>query len=68
VDLEQRVAEWAGVVAAVPALGLGVMDSEVLVVELLHWEGAGEEPASWDALGDPEIDGAVDWELDDVVG
>lgn len=67
-DLEQRVAEWAGVVAAAPALGLGVMDSEVLVMEFLHWERAREEPASWHALGDPEIDRAVDWELDDVVG
>ena len=37
-------------------------------MELLHRQRVGEEAGARDAVGDPEVDGAVDRELDDVVG
>src|SRR4051812_16513715 len=65
---EERVAECVGVAAAALVLGVGVVAGELLAVQFLHRQRGGEEPGARDAIGDPEVDGAVDWELDDVVG
>ena len=48
--------------------GSRVVGGEVGVVEFLHRERVGEEPGARDAVGDPEVDRAVDGEPDDVVG
>ena len=53
--------------AAALALGDQVLLGHVLVVQLLHRQGVAEEPGARDAIGDPEVDGTVDRELDDVV-
>ena len=41
---------------------------QLLAVQFFHRQRGGEEPGARDAIGDPEVDGAVDGELDDVVG
>jgi hypothetical protein len=66
------LSEWGGqvveVVAAAGALRLEVMLRELRVVELLHRQRAGDEGGPGGALGDPEVDGGVDGQVDDVVG
>ena len=64
----QRVGEGGGVVCAALALRLRVSAGEVCVVELLHREGVGEEAGARAAVGDPEVQRAVDGEPGDVVG
>src|SRR4051812_944871 len=67
-DVDQRVAERPGVMPAAFALCVRMAGREVLVVELLHRKRRGEESGARGALSDPQVDGAVDGELDDVVG
>jgi hypothetical protein len=55
-------------VAAALALGGKVVFGEASVVEVLHRQRAGDEASARGAVGDPQVDGGVDGQADDVVG
>src|SRR3954471_19580542 len=67
-EVGQRIAERAGLVTAALALRLTVVSREVRVLELLHRERGRNEPAAGDAVGDPQVDGPMNGQLEDVVG
>src|SRR5262245_19330149 len=65
---DEWVAESFRVVAAALALGLAVVARELRAVEVFHGQRGAEEAGAGDPARDPEVDCAVDGQLDDVVG
>jgi hypothetical protein len=64
----ERCGQVGQVVAAALALGGEVVHGEGGVVEVLHRQGRGDEGGAGGAAGDPDVDGGVDRQVDDVVG
>jgi hypothetical protein len=56
------------VIRAAVALPLAVMLGASLVVERFHRQAVSDETGARRAPGNPEIDGLMDWEPEDVVG